>query len=544
MVTLRGLGALLLLLLLASGEEKTHEQGRDSCLLTKGYQYDPFSVKDISNCFTKCSQSGSNPCNVENLQRYWLRYESYLLGKNIVGTVDMPFVKALVQNVSTDISEDLLFSHKFSQVPRQVAKDEDEPPDRVRLPKSLFAALPSNGSTVWLAITVLDISMGDVFKGPRLLLDNGSRVLNSHVVGLSVGHTPVTGLSEPLEITFSHQRQPPNMILTCVFWDGSKGDWNSKGCSTELGAEGTVCRCDHLTFFALLLRPVLDMATVQVLTRISQAGCGVSMIFLAFTMLLYVILRLSLQRFKSEDAPKIHVALSSSLFLLNLAFLINSGSGSQGSPASCWVRAAIFHYFLLCTFTWMGLEAFHLYLLTIRVFNTYFGHYFLKLGLLGWGLPALVVLGTGSANSYGLYTIRDQENRTTLELCWFQKEVALYVTVHSYFLITFLFNAGVLALVAWKIFSLSSVIAGKEPEQSWKAVLTVLGLSSLVGMTWGLAILTPLGLSTIYVFALFNSLQGVFIFCWFTVLYFPTQSTMSSTSGTARLDQAPSVSQE
>lgn len=95
--------------------------------------------------------------------------------------------------------------------------------------------------------------------------------------------------------------------------------------------------------------------------------------------------RFSLQRFKSEDAPKIHMALSTSLFLLNLTFLINVGSGSQGPPASCWVRAAIFHYFLLCVFTWMGLEAFHLYLLVIKVFNTYFGHYFLKLSLLGWG---------------------------------------------------------------------------------------------------------------------------------------------------------------
>lgn len=95
--------------------------------------------------------------------------------------------------------------------------------------------------------------------------------------------------------------------------------------------------------------------------------------------------RLSLQRFKSEDAPKIHMALSISLFLLNLTFLINMGSGSQGPPASCRVRAAIFHYFLLCVFTWMSLEAFHLYLLAIRVFNTYFGHYFLKLSLLGWG---------------------------------------------------------------------------------------------------------------------------------------------------------------
>ncbi|XP_046290335.1 adhesion G protein-coupled receptor G3 isoform X5 [Marmota monax] len=401
---------------------------------------------------------------------------------------------------------------------------EDKPPDRVRLPRSFFASLPGSRSAVRLAISVLDIGAGDLFKGPQLRLEDGSSVLNNHMVGLSVGRTPVTRLPEPLEITFSHQRQPPNATLTCVFWDvnkGPAGDWDSKGCSTELGAEGTVCHCDHLTFFALLLRPVLDRATAQVLTHISQAGCGVSMIFLAFTIVLYLtlracelgleyqeechqdgawqlrrgghlslmpppgsptlpFLRFSLQRFKSEDAPKIHVALSSSLFLLNLAFLVSVGSGSAGSRAACWIRGAIFHYFLLCTFTWMGLEAFHLYLLVIKVFNTYFGHYYLKLSLVGWGLPALMVIGTGSANSYGLYTIRDQENRTSLELCWFQKEPALYATVHGYFLITFLFGAVVLALVAWKIFTLSSVTAGKEQGQSWKAVLTILGLSSLV----------------------------------------------------------------
>nr|XP_034378873.1 adhesion G protein-coupled receptor G3 isoform X2 [Arvicanthis niloticus] len=424
---------------------------------------------------------------------------------------------------------------------------EDQPADRVRLPKSLFGALPGNRSAVQLAITILDIGAGNVFKGPKLLEDKGSRVLNNRMVGLSVGQMNAIGLSEPVEITFSHQHPLPNMILTCVFWDmakGTTGDWDSHGCSTELGDGRTVCRCDHLTFFALLLRPILDLATAQTLTRISQAGCAVSMIFLTFTMVLYVVFRFSLQRFKSEDAPKIHMALSISLFLLNLTFLINVGSSSQGSPASCWVRAAIFHYFLLCVFTWMGLEAFHLYLLVIKVFNTYFGHYFLKLSLLGWGLPVLVVIGAGSSNSYGVYTICNQENRTSLELCWFQKEPALYATVHGYFLITFLFGAVVLALVAWKIFTLPSVTAGKGPGQSWKSVLTVLGLSSLVGMTWGLAILTPLGLSTVYIFTLLNSLQGLYIFCWFIILYFPTQSTTASSSGTARLDQAHSTSQE
>ncbi|XP_027794908.2 adhesion G protein-coupled receptor G3 isoform X2 [Marmota flaviventris] len=589
MATPWGVGTLLLLLL-ASGEGAGPEEPRNFCLgVDIQDQYDPFYLNRTGECFARCLQLGNVSCNPEKLERYWLHYEFYLVEKNLEDRVDMPFVKALVQNFSTDTSEDLLFSLKPSQIPRQVMMGEDKPPDRVRLPRSFFASLPGSRSAVRLAISVVDIGAGDLFKGPQLRLEDGSSVLNNHMVGLSVGRTPVTRLPEPLEITFSHQRQPPNATLTCVFWDvnkGPAGDWDSKGCSTELGAEGTVCHCDHLTFFALLLRPVLDRATVQVLTHISQAGCGVSMIFLAFTIVLYLtlracelgleyqeechqdgawqlrrgghlslmpppgsptlpFLRFSLQRFKSEDAPKIHVALSSSLFLLNLAFLVSVGSGSAGSRAACWIRGAIFHYFLLCTFTWMGLEAFHLYLLVIKVFNTYFGHYYLKLSLVGWGLPALMVIGTGSANSYGLYTIRDQENRTSLELCWFQKEPALYATVHGYFLITFLFGAVVLALVAWKIFTLSSVTAGKEQGQSWKAVLTILGLSSLVGVTWGLAVLTPLGLSTIYIFALFNSLQGVFIFCWFAILYLPGQiSTPSSSGGTGRLDQAPSVSHE
>ncbi|XP_023065814.1 adhesion G protein-coupled receptor G3 isoform X2 [Piliocolobus tephrosceles] len=506
MATPRGLGSLLLLLLLpTSGQEKTTEQPRNTCLGRNNIdKYDILNLNDKASCFTKCRQWGSDSCNVENLQRYWLNFEAHLVKEGLTEKVNMPFLKALVQNLSTNTAEDLYFSLKPSQIPRQVMKDEDKPPDRVRLPKSFFRSLPGNRSEVRLAITILDIGSGTLFK---------------------------------------------NMTLTCVFWDvtkGPTGDWASEGCSTEVVPEGTVCCCDHLTFFALLLRPTLDQSTVHILTRISQAGCGVSMIFLAFTIILYAVLRLSRQRFQSEDAPKIHVALGGSLFLLNLAFLVNVGSGSKGSDAACWARGAVFHYFLLCAFTWMGLEAFHLYLLAIRVFNTYFGHYFLKLSLVGWGLPALIVIGTGSANSYGLYTIRDRENRTSLELCWFREGTAmyaLYITVHGYFLITFLFGMVVLALVAWKIFTLSGATAVKERGQNRKKVLTILGLSSLVGVTWGLAIFTPLGLSTVYIFALFNSLQGVFICCWFTILYLPSQSTTVSSS-TARLDQAHSASQE
>ncbi|XP_059009221.1 adhesion G protein-coupled receptor G3 isoform X3 [Mustela lutreola] len=506
------------------------EQRRNVCLgLVNANQYEDFHLENTADCFTKCSESRNESCDLENLQRYWLKFEYHLL-ENPTSIVNMSFLKAAVQNISTHISEDLFFSLTPSQVPGLVTEDEHEHPDRVRLPRSLFESLQENRSEVLLAITILDVGPGNLFKGPQLSLQDGSRVLNNRLVGLSLGSIPVRRLAEPLEITFSHQHLPPNMALSCVFWDATKGDWSSMGCSTELRARKTICRCDHLTFFALLL-----------------AGCGASMIFLAFTIVLYVVLRCCWQRFKSEDAPKIHVALSLSLFLLNLTFFFNMGYGPQLSGATCRARGAVFHYFLLCTFTWMGLEAFHLYLLVIKVFNTYFGHYFLKLSSVGWGLPALIVFGTGTADSYGRYTIRDKSNITTLELCWFQEKTdvsVLYVTVHGYFLVTSLFSAVVLGLVAWKIFTLPRATAGKEQGPNWKGVLTVLGLSSLVGATWWLAILTPLGWSTIYIFALFNSLQGVFIFCWFTMLYFPSRSTVAFSSSVPRADQVHTMSHE
>uniref|UniRef100_A0A8C9K4C9 Adhesion G protein-coupled receptor G3 n=1 Tax=Panthera tigris altaica TaxID=74533 RepID=A0A8C9K4C9_PANTA len=514
-----------------SGMENSEilEQPRNVCLgLINEGNYESFYLENTAGCFTKCRQSGNEPCDLKNLQRYWLKYEFHLV-ENQMGIVNTSFLKAVVQSVSTNISEDLFFSLTPSQVPRPVTEEEHEPPDRVRLPRSLFESLQDSSSVVRLAITLLDIGPGNLFKVRRGLME---------AQGSSVGQCSVPA-PPPYSHTLSYVPLPSS--------PGSTGDWSSTGCSTELSAKRTVCRCDHLTFFALLLRPILDRATVQALIRISQAGCGASMIFLAFTVVLYAALRFYRQRFKSEDAPKVHVALSISLFLLNLAFFINVGHGRERSDATCWARGAIFHYFLLCTFTWMGLEAFHLYLLVIKVFNTYFGHYFLKLSLVGWGLPALIVIGTGSANSYGHYAIRDKKNMATLELCWFREKTAvsaLYVTVHGYFLITCLFSAVVLGLVAWKIFTLSTATAGKEQGPNWKGVLTVLGLSSLVGVTWWLAILTPLGRSTIYVFALFNSLQGVFIFCWFAVLYFPSRTAVSSSSGTARIDQVHTTSQE
>lgn len=56
---------------------------------------------------------------------------------------------------------------------------EDQPADGVRLPKSLFGALLGKGSAVRLAITVLDIGAGNVFKVRGLLGAQEAVVINA-----------------------------------------------------------------------------------------------------------------------------------------------------------------------------------------------------------------------------------------------------------------------------------------------------------------------------------------------------------------------------
>jgi hypothetical protein len=94
----------------------------------------------------------------------------------------------------------------------------------------------------------------------------------------------------------------------------------------------------------------------------------------------------------------VHLQLVASLLLLNLLLLTSVGLAFVGpasmAPGLCPAVAALLHYSLLCCFTWMGLEALHLYRLLVLVYNTYMRHYLLKLSLLGWGENSTVKTDT------------------------------------------------------------------------------------------------------------------------------------------------------
>lgn len=101
-----------------------------------------------------------------------------------------------------------------------------------------------------------------------------------------------------------------------------------------------------------------------------------------WTMSLFIF---SLRNPRKDYSTSIHVSLSGALLLLNTTFLLTEWGATVKPDWICMFVAALMHYSLLCCFTWMAIEALHLYLLLLKVYNTYYKRYLLKLSLAGWG---------------------------------------------------------------------------------------------------------------------------------------------------------------
>ncbi|XP_063246322.1 adhesion G-protein coupled receptor G6 isoform X6 [Prinia subflava] len=353
--------------------------------------------------------------------------------------------------------------------------------------------------------------------------------LTSFVVACSIGNLTIQDLQDYVKVTIKHTKIQEDPKPTCVFWDmnknGGNGGWNPAGCQVdaESNENETVCLCNHLTHFGVLMdlqRAVtqIDPQNTKVLTFITYIGCGISAIFSAATLLTYI----AFEKLRRDYPSKILMNLSTALLFLNLIFLLDGWIASFDIDGLCIAVAALLHFFLLATFTWMGLEAVHMYIALVKVFNTYIRRYILKFCIIGWGLPALVIAivlasaNTNASHVYGkeLYG-RDAKGQGGDDFCWIKNEVVFYVTCAGYFGIMFLMNVAMFIVVMVQICGRN----GKRTNRSLKEEIlrnlrSVVSLTFLLGMTWGFAFFAwgPLTLAFLYLFSIFNSLQGLFIF--------------------------------
>ncbi|XP_006908853.1 adhesion G-protein coupled receptor G5 [Pteropus alecto] len=359
--------------------------------------------------------------------------------------------------------------------------------------------------------------------------DINASLLNDYVLGAQLGHEHVNNLSEPINISFWHNQSLEGYTVNCVFWkEGASkqhwGVWSPEGCRTEQPSPTQVlCRCNHLSYFAVLMQlsPVpVPAGLLAPLTYISLVGCSISVMASLLTILLHCHARK-----KNDSITHIHMNLHASVLLLNVTFLLSSALAMPSVPGSaCMVLAAVLHYALLSCLTWMAIEGFNLYLLLVRVYNIYIRRYVFKLCAVGWGVPAFLVLLLLAVKSsaYGRHVIPlsdSQRNGTGLQnvsICWVRSPEVHSILVMGYGGLTSLFN---LVVLAWALRALHKLKARKKVPgtRACRDTVTVLGLTVLLGTSWALAFFSfgVFLLPQLFLFTIFNSLYGFFLFLWF-----------------------------
>ncbi|XP_077388094.1 adhesion G protein-coupled receptor G4a [Festucalex cinctus] len=396
----------------------------------------------------------------------------------------------------------------------------------ISLPSTLYNFLPP-GQRNKTRVQFQFYGTQDLFQDPQTAnTTHGNLMLNSYIVSASINGSHVSNLSddERVVITLRHGKaKRDDNKVQCVFWDfqenGGRGGWSKLGCETRpLSPYQTKCLCEHLTHFAVLLdvsRSPISEADSQILSVISYVGCGVSALFLGITLLTY----LAFEKLRRDNPSKILINLSAALLGLSLLFLLDSWLSSFSDYSLCIVTATLLHYFLLASFTWMALEAVHMYFALVKVFNTYVPAYILKFCAVGWGVPLFIVslVLAIDKDAYGNIQVTEaaEQRNSTDQFCWLQKDIFFYVTVVAFVLLVLLCNMSVFVVVLLQIRQMAT---NKKASTSSRGALrdlrAVASLTILLGLTWliGFFSVGPGKVPMMYLFTIFNSLQGFFLF--------------------------------
>ncbi|KAJ0011543.1 hypothetical protein NQD34_012518 [Periophthalmus magnuspinnatus] len=344
---------------------------------------------------------------------------------------------------------------------------------------------------------------------------NLSLTVNSHILSASITkESSRVFTADPVIFTLEHLDKEHYYNPNCSFWNYSErsmmGYWSTQGCKLlDTNKSHTTCSCNHLTNFAILMAHRGNVADGSVhellLTVITRMGIAVSLVCLAISLFTFCFFR-GLQ----SDRNTIHKNLCLNLFIGELVFLV--GINMTEPKLVCSIIAGLLHFCFLAAFAWMCLEGVQLYLMLVEVFESEFSrrkYYYIS----GYLFPAAVV-GISAAIDYRSYG--------TQRACWLR--------VDNHFIwsfigpVTFIIVVNVIFLVV-TMYKMVKHSTSMKPDssrlggiRSW--VLGAFALLCLLGLTWsfGLFFLNESSIVMAYLFTIFNTLQGMFIFIFHCLL--------------------------
>ncbi|TKS76370.1 Adhesion G-protein coupled receptor G2 [Collichthys lucidus] len=286
------------------------------------------------------------------------------------------------------------------------------------------------------------------------------------------------------------------------------------------------------------LNKTISSTDLSNLTIITQVGCGLSMFFLAIVLFMHCLLTKN----KASLSTKMLINLVVAMFLLNFTFLINNFVASLKNSVGCKIMAAAMHYFMLATFTWFSVQAFHLCLQLYMMGKVVINRYLLKVCIISWVLPGIFVIALLSSGKYGEQFINNDDSNGNVAMCWITDNDTHYIVNIGYYVVVFIFTFTTFIITMSWLFCIQKTNTGKtQNDTSGPSIVTIMGLCCLLGITWGFAFFAygPLRIPSYYIFTTLNSFQGFFLFIYY---YKSSQnikgddrSTINSSSSTATL---------
>ncbi|XP_071798425.1 uncharacterized protein [Asterias amurensis] len=337
----------------------------------------------------------------------------------------------------------------------------------------------------------------------------GNTTTGSEVMSLTLsrqnGSSVAFSEESPVVLSFKlKQNKSSDYEAKCCFWkytnDSTGGTWSTDGCRVHESSSGsTVCHCEHLTNFAVLLQlrdreiPAAHSTALDILTYIGA--------ILSITALLAAIFMFCFLRLLKSQRVIIHVNLAASLAMAQLLYLTSIGATSN--KGMCKAIAALLHYLFTASFLWMLVEGVHLYTKSVAVFGKGLST---KIYLLvGWGIP-LVIVGIALGVRFDGYG--------TESSCWLSLEGGLIYAFVTPVLVVVVVNTLILVMVIRVFITLKANTDKSEKERIRAGIRAVLLLQPLLGFTWIFGLFSSFDDTFFftYLFVIFNSSQGVFIF--------------------------------
>ena len=101
-------------------------------------------------------------------------------------------------------------------------------------------------------------------------------------------------------------------------------------------------------------------------------------------------LDVDIRKLREKKANQILICLCASLLGLYINFLVmvtlDRERGTSEIPmVPCYILAGLIHFFLIASVLWMGVEGYNMYILFVRVLNSYQPYFLRRACIIAWG---------------------------------------------------------------------------------------------------------------------------------------------------------------